>query len=110
MILKPFPALPVLLLALLAAGCDRSPGSPPTQVAAKPVGSGPVLLAPEIAAFYAERGNRPVWIADNVLRPGALALIRRIADSANDGLDPERYGAAELVAAQEAALGGDKRA
>lgn len=110
MILKLFPALPILLLALLAGGCDRSPGSPPKQVASKPVGDGPVLLAPEIAAFYADRGNRPIWVAGDSLRPGAVALIRRIADSANDGLDPERYGAAELVAAEEAARGGDKRA
>lgn len=102
--------LPALLLASLAAGCDRAPGPPPSQAAAKPAGQGPVLLAPEIAAFYAERGDRPVWIAKGALRPGAVALIRRIADSANDGLDPERYGAAELAAAEQAAGGRDKRA
>jgi murein L,D-transpeptidase YcbB/YkuD len=110
MIMKRFPAILALGMACLAAGCDRAPGPLQTQVAAKPVGSAPVLLAPEIAAFYAERGNRPVWVASGALRPGALALIRRIADSANDGLDPERYGAAELLAAEQAASGGDKHA
>jgi len=110
MIFKRLPALPLLLLTCLAAGCDRAPGSPPSQVAAKPAASQPILLAPEIAAFYAERGNQPVWIADGALRPGALALIRRIADAANDGLDPEHYGVAELLAAEQTAQSGDRKA
>jgi murein L,D-transpeptidase YcbB/YkuD len=105
----PFPALPAVLLACLAAsGCDRAPSAPPRQVGAKAVPTEPVILAPEIADFY--RDHRPIWVADGALRPGALALIRRIADAANDGLDPERYGASELAAAEAAARGGDKRA
>jgi murein L,D-transpeptidase YcbB/YkuD len=110
MIVQRLPVLALLGLALLGAGCDPTPGPKPTQEAGRPISTEPVLLAPEIASFYAERGNRPVWVANGALRPGAEALIRRIAGAANDGLDPERYDSTELVAALHPARGGDRRA
>ncbi len=47
-----------------------------------------------IAAFYAARGNQPVWIADDAFTPEALALIARIERADEDGLNPGRLRAA----------------
>jgi L,D-transpeptidase YcbB len=108
----PFPILVAALLACLCAtACNRAPQqSAPSQAsaAAKPVK--PVVLAPEIADFYRERGNRPLWIANGVLRPEAVELAALIEHSDDHGLDPERYGAGELAEAVAAARTGDKTA
>ena len=47
--------------------------------------------AEAIAAFYAERGDRPVWIADGTYTPAARALMDRLARAGEDGLDPASY-------------------
>ena len=44
-----------------------------------------------IAAFYAARGNEPVWIEDGKFAPEALALIARIQRADEDGLDAADY-------------------
>jgi len=102
-----------LLLALgLLAACNSGPAVPagdraaPVEIAA-PV---PVVLPPDLAAFYAARGNQPLWITDRVLRPEAQAMIAILGRAADHGLDPERYGAAELTRAAEAAAGGEPAA
>ncbi len=47
--------------------------------------------ADAIAAFYAARGDQPVWIADGAFTPAALDLIARIKRAGEDGLDPADY-------------------
>jgi len=47
--------------------------------------------AEAIAAFYAARGNQPVWIADGAFTPAARDLMARIGRAADDGLDPADY-------------------
>jgi len=47
--------------------------------------------AREIAAFYAARSERPVWIADGTYTPAARAVMDRLARAADDGLDPADY-------------------
>jgi hypothetical protein len=97
--LRPCLAL-ALLLALAACGNEGAPppARPARAAAAAPAGP-PVRVPAEIAAFYRERGNRPVWIGRHGPRPEALRLAAEIARAADHGLDPERYGAAELAAA-----------
>lgn len=70
----------------------------------------PVALPEEVAAFYRDRGFRPLWAAGSRLRPEAHALLGLIVRSGRDGFDPERYGAAALKAAVAAAGAGDEAA
>ena len=102
---------PTLLAIAALAGCGAG-GDPPAKPAAAQASAAaaPVLLAPEIADFYRDRGTRPVWVAGTALRPEAFDLARRIAGAADHGLDPEAYGASELQAAIVASRGGDKSA
>ena len=95
-------------LALLAS-CEQAsaPVVPRAQAAAP---AEPVLLPPEIADFYRARGSRPLWATSAGLKPEALSLARTISAAADHGLDPERYGAADIARAVEAAKSGDPRA
>jgi len=102
-----------LLFCLALAACGRSPDSPPPHREARPATAAslpPVDVGPEIAGFYAARGNRPLWMAGRSLRPGAERAAALIAAAADHGLDPARYGAAETRAALDAARGGDPQA
>lgn len=100
----------LLLLPALAA-CSNDPAPPPPVRAVKPtVAAPPVRVSAEIAAFYREYANRPLWIARHGPRPEALRLAAEIARAADHGLDPKRYGAAEIGAALEAAGSGDAAA
>jgi len=94
--------------AVSGCGAGSDPATKPSAAAKSAVA--PVLLAPEIAQFYRERGTRPVWVADGALRPEAIALAERIARAGDHGLDPEAYGASELKAAIAEARSGDKQA
>jgi murein L,D-transpeptidase YcbB/YkuD len=94
------------LLALPA--CGEAPAPVPGPAAALP--AAPVLLAPDIASFYAARGHRPLWVAGGKLRPEAAILARTLADAGRHGLDPERYAVGELRQAMDAARSGDRRA
>ncbi|MFN3388980.1 MAG: L,D-transpeptidase family protein [Allosphingosinicella sp.] len=95
-------------LAALAS-CEQAsaPVAPPALAAAP---AEPVLLPAEIADFYRARGSRPLWVTRAGLRPEALTLAAAIAAAADHGLDPERYGAADIARAVEAAKGGDPHA
>ena len=103
--------LALSLLAFAAAsGCGAGSDPAAKPAAAPTTAAAPVLLAPEIADFYRERGTRPVWVAGGALRPEAVALAERIARAGDHGLDPEAYGASELQAAIAESRSGDKRA
>lgn len=47
---------------------------------------------PQIAAFYAARRYRPLWIQGWRLTPDVRAVIRAVAHARDDGLDPADYG------------------
>jgi murein L,D-transpeptidase YcbB/YkuD len=84
------------LLGLLLASCSqdhsvRQTAQPRTHEVA-PV---PVSTDPEVAAFYAARGQRALW-TDGEAGQRLLATLRR---SASDGFDPAQYRIAEIAAA-----------
>jgi L,D-transpeptidase YcbB len=91
--------------ALVPAACDDRP--PPAVPAAARVAATPVRVAPDIADFYRERGNRPVWMTKRGPLPEAQILANLVAHAADHGLDPARYGAAGLGPALKAAATGD---
>src|SRR5687768_13760926 len=110
------PMLPRSLLAcallLPLAACERT-AAPVAAPAAPRIAAGPlqpVSVSAEVAAFYRERGSRPIWVTRSGPRPEALRLAGEIARAGDHGLDPGRYGAAELAAAMEAAKSGDPAA
>jgi murein L,D-transpeptidase YcbB/YkuD len=97
------------LLPLAACGQAPAPVAPPApRVAAGPLQ--PVRVSADIAAFYRERGSRPIWVTRLGPRPEALRLAGAIARAADHGLDPARYAAAEIAAALEEARSGDPAA
>ncbi|MEA3064777.1 MAG: L,D-transpeptidase YcbB, partial [Sphingomonadales bacterium] len=103
------PRLPLLALVLLPtlAACSGDPAPPPPTRPAEAAEPGPpVRVSAEIAAFYRERSNRPLWMTRRGPRPEALRLAAAIGHAADQGLDPARYGSAEIAAALEAAASG----
>jgi murein L,D-transpeptidase YcbB/YkuD len=100
-------------LLLPLAACEQAaapvvPAVPVVKAASRPVQ--PVRLSADIAAFYRDRGARPLWVDRRGPRPPALKLAAEIARAADHGLDPSRYGAADLAASLEAARSGDPAA
>ncbi|MGZ8307951.1 MAG: L,D-transpeptidase scaffold domain-containing protein, partial [Allosphingosinicella sp.] len=103
-------------LLLPLAACEQAaapvapaaPNVPVTKASAAPLK--PVRVSADIAAFYRERGSRPLWVDRRGPRPEALRLAGEIARAGDHGLDPARYGAADLAAALEAARSGDPAA
>ncbi|HEX8571672.1 MAG TPA: L,D-transpeptidase family protein [Allosphingosinicella sp.] len=97
------------LVALAACGEGPAPSVPatPNAAAVKPAAAPePVRVPAEVAAFYRDRGSRPLWVDRRGVRPEAIRLADAIAASADHGLEPERYGAAEIKAAIDAAGSG----
>lgn len=84
----------------LVSGFGAPPG-PPAAPAAPPPAAAPLDLGEEIAAFYRDRGFRPLWISGSALRPEAGQLLRM--------LDGTPWRSPELVAAVGAAADGDPR-
>lgn len=104
--------LSLALLVTLAA-CGRSPEAPAPRREARPaaaVALPPVEVGAEIAAFYAARGNRPLWVTSAGVRPGAERAAALLAQAADHGLDPARYGAAEVAGSLAGARSGDPAA
>ena len=102
-----------LLLVAALAGCGRSPEAPAPHRKARPAAAialPPVAVGPEIAAFYAARANRPLWVTSAGVRPGAERAAALLVQAADHGLDPSRYGAADVVAALAGARSGDPAA
>jgi murein L,D-transpeptidase YcbB/YkuD len=59
-----------------------------------------------LAGFYADRAYFPVWIEDGVLSTRATAIVARLAQAADDGLDSRDYHVDQLTAL----LAGDEAA
>jgi len=89
------PLLLALAAFLAAAGCTKAPEPAPILAVAAIAGSQDA----EIAAFYAARGGRPLWINQG----GERRLLEILATSWSDGFDPARYRVAEIAAALGAA-------
>jgi len=100
-----------LALFLALAACGRAPepsANPQPRPATAATGSyAPVAVGREIAAFYARRGNRPLWVTKSGLRPGAEQALRRISEARYDGLDPAAYGWPDIARAVEGARTGE---
>ncbi|MFL6862873.1 MAG: L,D-transpeptidase family protein [Allosphingosinicella sp.] len=95
----------LLALAALAA-CQRAPEpAPPVPAVTGP----PLKVSRDVAAFYAARANRPLWVTPAGPKPEAYAVAARLAGAAADGLDPARYRAADVQAALDAARGGEAK-
>ncbi len=90
----------------------------PRDRPAEPVGPVAVALnhslsargAADLAAFYAARDDRPLWVSGHGLRREAWDVPSILAGADGDGLDPGAYGPARLAAALSAARGGDAAA
>lgn len=61
---------------------------------------------PDLAAFYAARGQLPLWTASGRVAPEAGRLIAALKDARADGLNPSDYRPDQLEAAVQAARGG----
>jgi len=97
-----------VVVALFVLGSlDRAPARP--AVAPAPPAA-PLDVGDEIAAFYRDRGFRPVWVSGDRLRPEARRLLaalgrtaspelRRAVAAARDG-DPHRLTRADLLLSQ----------
>jgi murein L,D-transpeptidase YcbB/YkuD len=86
-------------------GCGNEAARPVGEPAERPqrAAQAPVVLPAEIAEVYAARGHRPIWVGSNGVTPEGQRLLRRLATAAVEGLDPQRYGVAEIQAAMAAA-------
>lgn len=105
--MPPLRSTPAILLLLAAAGCGSEPAPAPPAAPGKAAVAGPPVRVPaEIAAFYRDHGNRPLWMTRSGPRPEALRLAGEIARAEDHGLDPKRYGSAELADAVETAASG----
>lgn len=81
-----------LAAAVVLASCAMAPepARPPLVVAAVPVSQDA-----DIAAFYAARGQRALWVGQG----GERRLVEILTASWSDGLDPARYRLGEIAAA-----------
>ena len=102
--------LRVAAFALLLPACGAERPAAPGPEAAAPVPTGPVRVGPEVASFYREAPRRRIWIAGGRLRPEAREFARVLAAAASHGLDPERYGIADIQGTLASAATGDARA
>ncbi|MCC6737285.1 MAG: L,D-transpeptidase family protein [Bauldia sp.] len=60
-----------------------------------------------IRAFYAERGFAPAWIVRGRLSADARAIIARLGEAADDGLDPAAYAPPDPDFGMTASLSAD---
>jgi murein L,D-transpeptidase YcbB/YkuD len=97
-------AIAGLSLAALA-GCGNEASRPAGEPAERPqrAAQAPVVLPAEVAQVYTGRGHRPIWVGTKGVTPEGQRLLRRLATADVEGLDPDRYGVAEIQAAMAAA-------
>jgi L,D-transpeptidase YcbB len=95
-------------LAVCLAGCGAPHALGPDQS----VSDERVLadVDPEVAAFYSARGERLLWATAEGLRPEALQALSMIRRAPEHGLDPSRYGLADIEASLSAAQRGHRAA
>ncbi len=105
-----FAILPCAALALLAGCGERSPRAAAEAPPARAGRAEPVVLPATLAELYKSRGHRPLWVAGGSLSKDGREVLRRLATAGVEGLDPARYGVAEIEKAAEAAAGGDRAA
>lgn len=101
-------AFPSLLLA-----AALSLGLPAPAVAQPQLGSSIARVAsanPEIAAFYAARQYRPLWVRGSTVGHEAQVLLDLLRTAKADGRDPDRYLRLGVQEAVERARGGDPQA
>jgi murein L,D-transpeptidase YcbB/YkuD len=89
------PLLLAIATLVAASGCTKGSEPAPLLAVAAIQGS----QDSEVAAFYARRGGRPLWIN----RGGERRLLEILGDSWSDGFDPARYRVGEIAAALRAA-------
>jgi L,D-transpeptidase YcbB len=63
-----------------------------------------------VKKFYAERGFRPLWAVDGRIGPSAAPLLRYLASSDLDGLNPRSFDLDDLREKLDSAKSGDPRA
>lgn len=66
--------------------------------AAAPPGPGDGAPAAPLAAFYAGRGQAPLWIGEDGARPRARRLLAHLRQADGEGLRPSAYDVASLAA------------
>ncbi len=116
---EPVPAAPMTVSTPAASPAPASPATPPAATvttAATPdeafAGAIAARLADgrglwparfpkrehdAVAAFYAARAGRPLWLADGAWNPAATSLIAALGRAAEDALDPADYPAPRLA-------------
>lgn len=85
---------PVGALALAGLVAVAAPLAAPAPARAESVLT--AGLEADLDAFYAARGDRPLWLDRAAPRPAALALLALIERAGDDGLDPATYDLARL--------------
>ena len=61
---------------------------------------------PELAAFYAARGERPLWVQGRRLRPETREVVFLVERAGEEDLDPADYHPGELAEAVHSAASG----
>jgi murein L,D-transpeptidase YcbB/YkuD len=89
------------------------PGAAQAQWAVEPVQAALRSAAGsdrDLRAFYAARGNRPLWVQGNILSPAADRFLQIIETAQHDGLDPSDYRPRSLASAIDKARQGSPKA
>ncbi len=104
--------LPLVLGLGVAPACPAQARAPGVAAASS---GGPALrleigkrAGKDLRAFYAARGNRPLWIAaDNLVQPAAQILLHQIETAELDGIKPRSLKPGTLRDALAKAAPGD---
>jgi len=91
-------------LAPAAAQAQQAPGGIEAAIISA------AQARPDIATFYAARGNAPIWLRGSSLAPEAEQLVKLIETAHLDGLDADKYRPAALSEAIRKAWGGSPTA
>jgi L,D-transpeptidase YcbB len=62
----------------------------------------------DLAAFYRARGNQPLWVQGDRLRPEARRVLELVSNARNDGLNPSQFDTGALADAIAAADSGEE--